>query len=566
MHADPRIVFLQLPRLDPDVSTPGENVMLAAACLQHALARSPEGAHWTVLPTPPTQDISDNARLVETLVARNPAVLASTVYLWNIERNLRLLTALKKRLPHLRTVVGGPEISRDHPLLNAAVGVDVAVTGEGETVFPGILSALRRNRTTNWRNVGWRHGRSWTWGLRAPPSRPLADLLPPADAAINHPDAHGMAYLETNRGCPMRCAFCCYNLRRRGWSSLPPAEVARRIRVLRARGTREIRLVDPTFNAHPQFRATLAAMCRANADRKVRFFVEIRADTLTDADAAALARANVVEAEVGVQSTDPAVLHRIHRPTRLDLVRRGIEFLQRHKIKPTIDFMYGLPGQKTDDIERSLKWLEDFPDAHQQFLPTLLLPGTELRDRCAELGLRAQRLPPYRVQATGELSARQLAAIEATAVQRLGGFDTPTQCFVGRRLPDLFPERIRISVNAGLGEFRGTSNRRAVIFSGADLFAPREKITKWMHDAVRAEPDILWQFVLAPENEEPLDLLDAAIAAVHRMPAHWLDRLVSPAGVQRFSARRVLVQLPRARTFDIVWRAEAEDLLASVFH
>ena len=160
-----------------------------------------------------------------------------------------------------------------------------------------------------------------------------------------------MAYLETNRGCPMRCAFCCYNLNRRGWSSLPPAETERRIRVLRRRGAREIRLVDPTFNAHRRFRATLAAMRRANADKKVRFFVEIRADTLTAADAAALADANVTEAEVGVQSTDAAVLRRIHRPARLDLVRRGIELLVEHGIKPTIDFMYGLPGQCEDDID-----------------------------------------------------------------------------------------------------------------------------------------------------------------------------------------------------------------------
>jgi radical SAM superfamily enzyme YgiQ (UPF0313 family) len=558
--ADPRIVFLQLPRLDPDVSMPGENVMLAAACLQHALRRDQEGAHWTILPTPVDQDISDNAHLSDAIVKLEPTVLAATVYLWNVERSIRLLTSLKKRLPRLRTVVGGPEVARDHPLLGPAVGIDVAVAGEGETVFPDILAALRQGQAADWRSVGWRRGRALVWGRREPPTRPLAKLLPPAEAAVNRPDAHGMAYLETNRGCPMRCAFCCYNLRRRGWSSLPPAETARRIRVLRRRGAREIRLVDPTFNAHRRFRATLDAMRRANADKGVRFFVEIRADTLTAADAAALAAANVVEAEVGVQSTDAAVLRRIHRPARLDLARRGIELLIAHGIRPTIDFMYGLPGQDQDDLSRCLGWLEAFPKAHQQFLPTLLLPGTELRDRRRELGLRGQRLPPYRVQSTDRLSSRDLAAVEADAERRIGAFDAPTRCFVGRRLPDLFPERIR-----GF-EARGSSNRRAVIFSGADLFAQRDAITGWMKEAVRREPDILWQFVLAPRNEEPLDLLDAAIAAVRRMPGHWLDRMVSPAGTRRLAARRVLMQLPRSRAFDPGWRAAVDGLLAGVFH
>ena len=557
---NPRLVFLQLPRLDPDVSMPGENVMLAAACLRHALSSSKEGARWSVLPTPAEQDSSGDALLADAIVKLEPTVAACTVYLWNVERTIRLLASLKKRLPRLRAVIGGPEVSRDHPLLGPAAGIDVVVTGEGETVFPGILAALRQGRETVWLSVGWRRGRRLAWGRRSAPTRPLSELLPPAEAAINRPDAHGMAYLETNRGCPMRCAFCCYNLMRRGWSSLPPAETARRIRVLRRRGVREIRLVDPTFNAHRQFRATVAAMRRANFDKKVRFFVELRADTLTAADAAALAAANVVEAEVGVQSTDPAVLRRIHRPARLDLVRRGLGLLVAHGIKPTIDFMYGLPGQSEADIKRCLSWLEAFPKAHQQFLPTLLLPGTELRDRCRELGLRGQRLPPYRVEGTDSLSARRLAEVEAEAERRIGAFDSPTRCFVGRRLPDLYPERVR-GFAAG-----GSANRRAVIFSGAGLFARREAITGWMSEAVRREPDILWQFVFAPREQEPLDLLYAAIAAVRRMPGHWLDRMVSPAGMRRYAARRVLVRLPRGRKFDAGWRAAVDGLLASVFH
>ena len=87
-----------------------------------------------------------------------------------------------------------------------------------------------------------------------------------------------------------------------------------------------------------------------------------------------------------------------------------------------------------------------------------------------------------------------------------------------------------------------------------------------MSEAVRWEPDILWQFVFAPREQEPLDLLYAAIAAVRRMPGHWLDRLVSPGGTTRYAARRVMVMLPRGRKFYPGWRAAVDGLLASVFH
>jgi hypothetical protein len=71
----------------------------------------------------------------------------------------------------------------------------------------------------------------------------------------------------------------------------------------------------------------------------------------------------------------------------------------------------------------------------------LLLPGTELRDRADELGLVAQRLPPYRVVATDRLRARDLRAVEQEAARRLGGFDSPTRRFAGCTLPDLFADR-----------------------------------------------------------------------------------------------------------------------------
>ena len=270
------------------------------------------------------------------------------------------------------------------------------------------------------------------------------------------------------------------------------------------------------------------------------------------------------------------VIHRVRNVRdgfpNLDLVLlgRGIASLLRHGIRPTLDFMYALPAQDEQDVQRSLDWLVRLGDAiHPQFLPTLLLPGTELRDRARELGLRAQRLPPYRVQATGRLSARGLARVEAWAAERLGGFDSPTRRFVGVRLPDLFPDRLSVDLESGSKDLRvsARANRQALILTGEDLFARREEIAALIRRCVRAEPHILWQFVLAPAAEEPLDLLDALTGVLRALPGHWLDRLVSPpGGPARLCARRLFVKLPRGKRFDPDWVAEADDFLAACFH
>ncbi len=580
-----RLLFLQLPRLDPDVTSPGENLMPAAACLRAALERSAEAKHWEVLETPACQDTDADAALAEQVAALAPDALSATCYLWNVERTLHVLRLLKKRLPELKIVIGGPDIAAEHPLLPEAgdrtsdlrplasdlrFPADAFVIGEGETVFPSVLGFFRAGRAPDLTGVSWR-GADGTFaaGVRPRPVKPLHALVPAPDHPINKPDAFGMAYLETNRGCPLRCAFCCYNIRRTTTTCLPPEDVAARIRVLRKRGAKEIRLVDPTFNAHPRFDEILAVLARENRSRKIAFFVEIRADTLTDDQARRLAEAGVAEAEVGIQSTDPAVLRLLHRPLNEARLLRGIEALLRHGIRPTLDFMYALPAQDKQDIQRSLDWLARFGDAiHPQFLPTLLLPGTELRDRARELGLRAQRLPPYRVQATDRLTARQLAAVEAWANERLGGFDSPTRRFVGERLPDLFPARTRLT-DTRLETFdarQGRSNRQAVILAGAGLFAQRDALADFIRRCVRAEPHSLWQFALEVREEEPLDLFDALIDVFKRLPSHWLDRLVSPPGQRRLCARRLFVKLPRGAALDPAWTAEVEELLAAHFH
>lgn len=607
------ILFLQLPRLDPDVTSPGENLMPAAACLRAALERSAEAKQWAVIETPACQDTDADAALAEHIAALRPDALSATCTLWNIERTLHLLKLLKKRRPALRIVIGGPDIAANHPLLPEAGGrrsevggqrseigdqrpelrlpttncqlplptatvhrfpADAYVIGEGEAVFPAVLRFLRTGNAPNARGVLWRaEDGTFIEGARKRPVKPLQDLLPAPDHPINKPDAFGMAYLETNRGCPMRCAFCCYSIRRTTTTCLPPEEVSTRIRILRQRGAKEIRLIDPTFNAHPRFDEVLDAMARQNRDRGVAFFVEIRADTLTDDQARRLAAAGVAEAEVGIQSTDPAVLRLLHRPLDAQRVSRGIEALLRHGIRPTLDFMYALPAQDEHDLQRSLDWLARFGDTiHPQFLPTLLLPGTELRDRATELGLRAQRLPPYRVQATDRLTSRQLAAVETGAAERLGGFDSPTLRFVGRRLPDLFPSRLRLdwretdSRRTPRDLRRIAANRQAVIIAGSDFFSTRHALAALIRRLVLAEPHVLWQFVLEVSAEEPLDLFDHLIAAFDRLPGHWLDRLVSPPGQRRLCARRLFVKLPHGRRIDPAWRRAVEDLLASHFH
>lgn len=565
-----RLLFLQLPQLDNDLSPAHENLPLAAQCLWRAACMAGEDRRYEPLFPPPDADTWDDARLVDYAVAGRPDVVAVSLYLWNVERSLQVLRELRRRLPGLRVVVGGPEVARAHPFLFRGAQVDAAVVGEGEAVFPALLAAFRGRTPPDFRTVAWRaqDGRL-QWGQACPPEPELREVLPLPDDPQNQPDAAGIAYLETTRGCPLRCAFCCYSGHRRRRTALGAAEVLQRIEVLAQRGAREIRFIDPTFNSNPAFEEIVRGVAASRRAQGLRFFAELRADILTREQTQWLAQARFTQVEVGLQSRSPAVLRAVRRPADSAATEQGILRLAQAGIAVTVDVMCGLPEQTEQDVRRSLQWAAKVCKAQVQFLHTLLIPGTWLRQQRCALGLVSQPRPPYRVLRTPQLTEEAMRRADRIAERVTGrSMDCRTRRFVGRVLPDLFEERVVMNfpMERSPDRLPGFRNRRAVLLQGQDLFAECSAVQCLLRNAVRKEPHALWQFVLAPETEEPLDLLEAMVQTLDRMPSHLLDRLMIGAQGRCRAARRVMIQLHPRRRYDPSWIAAAEEFLSRSFH
>lgn len=560
----PTVLFLQLPCLDNDVTGDRENVSLAAHYLRWSLEKRGLLASYDIVIPPPKVDLLDDAHTIDYIHGVNPDIICATLYLWNVERSISILRMFKTLRRGVRIAVGGPEVAADHPFLFTGGIADVAVTGEGEPVVATILASLSSGRRPVLPSTAWRSGRGYDWGPMRPVAADLAGVLPPPEHESNRPFADGVGYLETGRGCPLRCAFCCYNQRRRTASYLDADQVIERVSVLRSRGAREIRFIDPTFNSNPHFGAIVSALAVLNRDKALRFFAELRAETLTVREATLLAWANFTDIEVGVQSRNRAVLKAVGRPTVLPRLDRGIQFLSARHIRLTIDVMCGLPGQGIQDLSESVRWAAKIPGARVQFLHTLLLPGTDLRAKREVLELRCQDMPPYRVLATGVLSGDDMNKAEANACLVTGtSADSPTRRFVGSRLPDLFGERVVLPLRQPGSAVPGREARRAVIIRGRDLFSRRGLICRAISTAISAEPHVLWEFVLSPLSEEPLDLLDAMIDEIDRFPATYLDRWVVDG---RRASRRIMILLRPGGRYGKAWIRAAEDLLAGAFH
>lgn len=562
------ILFLQLPRLENDSKGEEENLPMAGFYLAYALERTGEkGAAYNIRFLSPEEEAQDDRHLLENVVGWRPDIVCATLYLWNIERTLHLLRRMQRSLPEVRIICGGPEVAPGHPFLFKSRVADVAVAGEGEAVFPLILDALAGDRSTDFDQVAWRTEKGYVWGRRPSPVLSLGASLPPPDHSGWRPDANGMAYLEGGRGCPMRCSYCRYSQMRRGTSFLNVEEVVARVRILKGRGATQIRFVDPTFNANPAFGEILAALKGLNGNGTIKFFAELQADALNREQIRLLADAGFSEVEVGVQSRDPRVLGYIRRPMHLKRLEESLRRMSRSGIKVTLDLMYGLPGQTREEVLNSLRWAWNFRRTHVQCLQTLLLPGTALRESRNRWKMKTAHRPPYAIHSTGSLAAAEILQIEQI-IHKKDASDCRTRRFVGYAFPDLFRERVRLDLNeAGkLGEIPGSFSRRALIFQGQNLYSKREKILSVQRKAIRSEPHMLWQFVLNPDCEEPLDLLEEMIAEIQRHPTHWIDRFACVAGWERVTSRRVFVLMKRGHRYDRGWLEAAETLLEDHFY
>lgn len=74
--------------------------------------------------------------IVSDLFTKKPDVLGFSCYIWNIEETIRVIQMLKKIMPELTIVLGGPEVSYDTTYwLKRLPEVDFIVMGEGEETF-----------------------------------------------------------------------------------------------------------------------------------------------------------------------------------------------------------------------------------------------------------------------------------------------------------------------------------------------------------------------------------------------------------------------------------------------
>lgn len=357
------------------------------------------------------------------LIGLEPDVLGVSVTCWNARAVFDVCRIVGQVRPECAIVLGGPEVGPiAEDVLRAHPAVHAIVRGEGEAAFADLLHALAGGSKA-WRvdGVTTRKGdevvstpdRSLIQDLDSIPSPYLAGVMQPLD---------GGAYLETYRGCPHRCSYCFEGKGYGRIRSFSDARIAAEIdAVATAPGVRSFSFIDPVFNLTSERLAKLSGWLAPYAARGARLHtIEVDMERIDDEAAALLRTAGIASVETGPQTVAPASLEVCHRgfdPVRFE---RGVRACRAHGISVECDLIAGLPAEDAYDFLAGLRFALDLDPGIVQSSTLHVLPGTELWERAAELGLSFDAEPPHEIIATPDVSYRDLRRVEvlALAVQK----------------------------------------------------------------------------------------------------------------------------------------------------
>jgi len=512
---------VQLPVPPPAALAATGNVPLAAGCL--GVAARVHGLQDRVaveVVAPAVTDRHGDTLLADRLARDEPDFLGLSLYLWNLERSLHLAREVKRRSPRTRVLIGGPEVSPDNGFLLEQAGFDLAVSGEGEEALPEVLDRLLAGRdAAGLEGVAVRTAAGL--GPFGPPRAarfPLASYGSPYLEGLVPVEAERSAYVEGARGCRSRCTFCFYPKVQSALRLLDPAQVEAVVRGLGERGARELSFLDPTFNHRPDFEAVLEALGRANPERAMSFFAEVRPEGLSAAHAALLKRVGFDRLELGLQSVSARTLKRVQRGGNPAMVAAAAKLLREEGIDLLVDLIVGLPGDEPDDVARGV----DFLQAHgladfAQVFALFVLPGTAMRESAARDGLVFEREPPYRIVRTATLDQEAIASALGSAEARLGRRldERPRPHLVAEAAPGEPPDTFHLELDrAGATEralaARPGAQHCALWLHGEDLFGRRAALGAAIDARLGVDPYATLDVVLAPTQEFPLDLLEVA--------------------------------------------------------
>ncbi|MGN7456463.1 B12-binding domain-containing radical SAM protein [Paenibacillus pasadenensis] len=343
--------------------------------------------------------------IVSDLYAKQPQVIGFSVYIWNIEETIKVIRVLRKIMPDVRIVMGGPEVSYDTgEWLDKLPEVDFIIHGEGEETLHHLLQEIEGEGKYHLVfGAAYRRVKNGAQETVVNPPRPklnLAELPSPHRFPEDRESlANRVVYFETSRGCPFSCSFCLSSIEV-GVRYFDIERTKADLLYLIEAGAKTIKFVDRTFNIKRDYALEMFKFLIENHGGCV-FQFEITADIMRPEVLDYLAEhapPGIFRFEIGVQSTNDVTNLAVERRQNWNkLVRTVTKVKDSGKIDQHLDLIAGLPHEDYDTFRKTFNDVFALRPEELQLGFLKMLRGTGLRRDADKYGYVYADQAPYEI-------------------------------------------------------------------------------------------------------------------------------------------------------------------------
>ncbi len=310
-----------------------------------------------------------------------------------------IIKKLKDREPDKPVIVGGVHatVLPEHILKKTLA--DACVIGEGE------LSSLHIVNGLDWESIPGIMTREFSTG---PPALIQdLDILPfPDRKAIDYYSylpSTLFNYLDTSvkregslftaRGCYFNCTFCCSKKIHHGKVRFRSAEavVEEFIYLRDIFGVEMVNVLDDTFASNKK---RAYKICELLIEKKVgmKWFCLIRVDDVDFDLLSIMKRAGCLSVAPGFESGSNRILKLLNKKTTIATARACVKAAHRAGLMINGQLIVGVPTETEEDIELTVKLIEDNPEVDTFGLHTFQpFPGTDIWDNPEKYGIEIDK-------------------------------------------------------------------------------------------------------------------------------------------------------------------------------
>ncbi|UFJ39196.1 B12-binding domain-containing radical SAM protein [Brevibacillus humidisoli] len=360
--------------------------------------------------------------IVGDIFKRSPDLVAFSCYIWNIRETLDVISNLKKVLPEVPIVLGGPEVTYDADYwLKSHPAIDVIVIGEGEETFRELCEAYQEARlrgtqtdlqTVN--GIAYRHEGRVRYTMPREQLKDLNQIPSPYEEHLEELD-NRVVYFEASRGCPFKCQYCLSSIED-GVRYFSMERVKRDLqRLIEREGVKTIKFVDRTFNIHKKYAMEIFQFLIDNHNGTV-FQFEITADILKPDVVDFLADnapPGIFRFEIGVQSTNDETNRLVQRIQNFEKLSYTVKRIKESgKIAQHLDLIAGLPEEDYASFRKTFNDVFALRPEELQLGFLKMLRGTGVRARAANHGYIYMEEAPYEILGNDILSYTEILRIK----------------------------------------------------------------------------------------------------------------------------------------------------------